>query len=369
MASPTLRGGLPLFSFRGIKVLVHWSFLLLPAWIVISGLSDGVPFMQLLAHVGLVLVVFVCVVVHEFGHALTAQRYGIRTRDITLLPIGGVASLERMPEDPKQEFWITIAGPLMNLLIAALAFLIVAITGVSLFFSDLLLGATTWTNVLSFVIMANITLFLFNLIPAFPMDGGRILRSLLSMRLPRERATDIAAIVGRMFAAGFVIAGIAWGQPFMALVGVFVFFAAGSEARSVRQKARLEGITVGQVMRTRYWSLQQTATVQQAVDELLAGGDSVLLVLDGQRLAGLLIREDLMSALQNGRDHDPLQAIPLRAVPVVAPEEGAHKAFLRMVNEAHPVLPVLSEGRIVGIMEPENLAEYLQVQQAAGRKS
>jgi Zn-dependent protease len=184
MAGPTLRGGLPLFSFRGIKVLVHWSFLLLPAWIIISGLSDGVPFQQLLAHVGLVLVVFICVVVHEFGHALTAQHYGIRTRDITLLPIGGVASLERMPEDPKQEFWITIAGPLMNLIIAALAFLVIAITGVSLFFSDLLLGATTWTSVLSFVLMANLSLFLFNLVPAFPMDGGRILRSLLSMRLP-----------------------------------------------------------------------------------------------------------------------------------------------------------------------------------------
>lgn len=138
----------------------------------------------------------------------------------------------------------------------------------------------------------------------------------------------------------------------MALVGVFVFFAAGSEARSVRQKARLEGITVGQVMRTRYWCVQQTATVQQAVDELLPAG-MVLLVLDGQRLAGLLIREDLMSALQNGRNHDPLQAIPLRVVPVVAPEEGAHKAFQRMVIEGHPVLPVLSEGRIVGIMEPE----------------
>ena len=369
MAGPTLRGGLPLFSFRGIKVLVHWSFLLLPAWIIISGLSDGVPFQQLLAHVGLVLVVFICVVVHEFGHALTAQHYGIRTRDITLLPIGGVASLERMPEDPKQEFWITIAGPLMNLIIAALAFLVIAITGVSLFFSDLLLGATTWTSVLSFVLMANLSLFLFNLVPAFPMDGGRILRSLLSMRLPRERATDIAALVGRLFAAGFVIAGISWGQPFMALIGVFVFFAAGSEARSVRQKARLEGITVGQVMRTRYWSLQGTDTVQRAVDDLLAGGDSVLLVMQGPSLSGILVREDLVGAVESGRQQDVLQALPLRPVPALSPEEGAHKAFQRMVLEGHPVLPVLAEGRVVGIMEPENLAEYLQVQQAARKKA
>jgi CBS domain-containing protein len=274
-----------------------------------------------------------------------------------------------MPEEPRQEFWITAAGPLVNLVIAGLAFIVIAIMGVSMLFGDLFLGATTWTNVLLFIFMANMMLFLFNLLPAFPMDGGRILRSLLSMQLPRERATDIAALVGRIFAAGFVVAGISWGQPFMALVGVFVFFAAGSEARSVRQKARLEGISVGQVMRTRYWSLQGTETVQRAVDELLAGGDSVLLVLDGPSLSGILVREDLVGALESGRQQDVLQALPLRPVPALSPEEGAHKAFQRMVLEGHPVLPVLAEGRVVGIMEPENLAEYLQVQQAGRKKA
>lgn len=364
MAARGLRGGLPLFSFKGIKVLLHWTFLLLPAWIIGSGLANGEPWSEVLARTGLVLIVFVCVVMHEFGHALTARRYGIGTRDITLLPIGGVASLERMPEDPRQEFWITIAGPLVNLVIAALSFTAIAVTGISLFFSDVLLGATSWTNVLMFVFTANLSLFLFNLLPAFPMDGGRILRSVLSMRMPRERATRIAAQVGRLFAVGFVVGGIYLGAPFMAFIGVFVFLAAGAEARSVKQKALLDGITVAQVMRTRFWSMPSTARVQEAVNELLAGGDSTLLVMEGDRLRGLLTREELLAAVAEGRSDQFLNDLPLRQAPLVAPEASAHQSYQRMVIEGHPVLPVVGHDRVVGIMELENLAEYLQVMQA-----
>jgi Zn-dependent protease/CBS domain-containing protein len=366
MAARGLRGGLPLFSFKGIKVLVHWSFLLLPAWIIGSGLANGEPWSEVIAQTGLVLIVFVCVVLHEFGHALTAQRYGIRTRDITLLPIGGVASLERMPEDPRQEFWITIAGPLVNLVIAALSFTAIAATGISLFFSDVLLGATSWTNVLMFVFTANLSLFLFNLLPAFPMDGGRILRSVLSMRMPRERATRIAAQVGRIFAVGFVIGGIFLGAPFMAFIGVFVYLAAGAEARSVKQKAMLDGITVGQVMRTRFWAMPSTAQVQQAVDELLAGGDSTLVIMDGTAFRGLLTREDILGAVAEGKTGLQLAELPLRQALLVAPEASAHESYQRMVLEGHSILPVVSQDRVAGIMELENLSEYLQLMQARG---
>jgi Zn-dependent protease len=322
-----------------------------------------------LGDVGLVLIVFVCVVLHEYGHALTAQRFGINTRDITLLPIGGVASLERMPEDPKQEFWITVAGPMVNLVIAGLAFVVIALSGVTLFFSDLLLGATSWTAVLSFIFVANLSLFLFNLIPAFPMDGGRILRSLLAMRWSRDAATRIAALVGRAFAIGFVVYGLTNGQPFLAFIGIFIFMAAGAEARSVRQQTLLRGIKVGEVMRTRFWSLAGTTTVQQAVEELLAGGDHVLLVMDGHRPLGSLGREDLLQAVQAEKGLAPLSSLPVRQLPVVAPQSGAQDSYQRLMLEGHPILPVVQDERVVGILEPENLAEYLQVMKAGTKRS
>ncbi len=359
-----MKGGLPIFRFRGIRVFVHWTFLILPAWIAYGGYVEGNDLRMILAHIGLVMIVFVCVVLHEFGHALTAQRFGINTRDITLLPIGGVASLERMPEDPKQEFLITAAGPLVNLVIAGIGFLLLAIMGVSLFFSDAMLKASTWTQVLSFIVGSNLLLFLFNLIPAFPMDGGRIFRSLLSMRLPREKATAIAAGLGRVLAIGFVAYGFFDSQPFLALIGVFIFFAAGAEARNVRQQTYLRGIRVHQVMRTRFWQLPAHATVQQAIDDLLAGGDKVLVVMENDRFKGVLQRDDLVKAISEGRSAAMLGDLELGIPPAARPDDPAGPTYQSMMLGSHPILPVIEEDRIVGILEPENLAEYIQVKRS-----
>jgi Zn-dependent protease len=366
MAAPTLKGGLPLFRFRGIRVFVHWTFLILPAWIAFGGITEGRDAATILGHIGLVLIIFFCVILHEFGHALTAQRFGIGTRDITLLPIGGVASLERMPEDPKQEFLITVAGPLVNLVIAGLGFLVIAATGVSLFFSDAMLGAANWTQVLSFIVGANLLLFLFNLIPAFPMDGGRIFRSLLSMKMPRDKATTIAAGLGKVLAIGFVIYGLMYGHPFLALIGVFIFFAAGAEARSVKQQTMLRGIRVREVMRTRFWTMPSEATVQQAIDDLLAGGDRVLVVLDNGYYKGLLQRDDLMQAVTEGRTSAQLNDFNLHIAPPARPDEGAHASYQTMLMGNHPILPVIENGQLIGILEPENLAEFIQLKQARG---
>lgn len=364
-SAPSFKGGLPLFRFRGIRVFVHWSFLILPAWIAISGFMDEMSAADILGRIGLVLIVFLCVVLHEFGHAITAQHYGVRTRDITLLPIGGVANLERMPEEPKQEFWITVAGPLVNLAIATLAFTAIAITGITLMVSDVVLGATTWTNVLVFVFTANLVLFLFNLVPAFPMDGGRILRSLLSMRMPREKATRIAASIGRFFAIGFVFYGLMDGQPFLALIGVFIFLAAGAESRVVQQQAALRGINVAQVMRTRFWSMPHTATVQQAVDELLAGGDHDLVVMQDGGYIGVLTRRDLVQAVSEQRLSSRLHELPLQEIPGIAPTAELNATTLALLAGKHPLVPVIEEGRLLGVLENENLAEFLLLREAA----
>ena len=363
--APTLRGSAALFTFRGIRVYVHWTFLILLGYITYLGLSGGKTGVAILGELALVLIVFICVLMHEFGHALMAQRFGVQTKDITLLPIGGIANLERMPEEPRQEFWITVAGPLVNLVIAGVAFIVIAIMGVSMLFGDLFLGATTWTNVLLFIFGANMMLFLFNLLPAFPMDGGRILRSVLSMRMPRDKATRIAAAVGRFFAIGFVVFGLFNGQPFLALIGVFIFFAAGSEARMVDQQTALRGIQVKDVMRTRFWSMPGSATVQQAVDELLAGGDRDLVLLGpDQAYQGVLTRRDLVKALSDGKSSERLDALPFAAPPSVLPEDAVNKAYQSLLAGQFPLLPVLQDSRLVGVLEPENLTEFLLVKGA-----
>ena len=343
--NPTLSGSASLFTFRGIRVYLPWSFI----------------FLVMLA---MVLMVFVCVVLHEFGHALMAQHYGIHTRDITLLPIGGVANLDRMPEEPQKEFWITVAGPAVNLLIAATALVVLLLLGKPLSLPTDLLTASDVGDVLLMLLVMNMWLFLFNLVPAFPMDGGRIVRSVLGMIMPREKATRIAAFLGRLFALGFILVGLLIGHFFLALIGVFIFFAAGAESRMVQQQAALRGIRVRDVMRTRFWAMPATATVQQAIAELLAGGDHDMLVMEGDALKGVLTRRDLAQALSEGRQEALLGELELRRVPVVLPTTPVNEAYMALLTGQHPLMPVVEHDRVIGVLEPENLAEYLMVKGA-----
>lgn len=367
--APTLSGSAPLFRFRGIGVYMHWTFLLLVGWIIVSGLMQGSALEHALREVLLVLIVFLCVVLHEFGHALTAARYGIRTRDITLLPIGGLASLERMPEDPKQEFFIAIAGPLVNLVIVVVLGAIIGARAVYSALAVPLADASGWIDMGIFTLTANIYLFLFNLVPAFPMDGGRILRAILALWMPRARATALAAGVGRVFALAFIVLAFVWSQPMLAIIGLFVYFAAGAEARGVRTQSVLRGIRVGQVMRTRFWSMPATATVDQAVDGLLAGGDSDLVVTTDGAYTGVLTRRDLIAALREERKELPLAQLVLRKPPALERDADAARAFNQLVMERLPLLPVVADGRLVGVLDAENLTEYLMVREASASSS
>ena len=368
MAGLLSSGALPLFSFRGIAVRLHWSFALLPAYVLYSDLRDGDTWGSIAMHLGMVGITFACVVLHEFGHALTARRYGIGTKAITLLPIGGVAALERMPEEPRQEFWITVAGPAVNLAIALLAVLLIAALGLTAFFTDLFLGgASAFTNLLLFLAAINVWLFLFNLIPAFPMDGGRILRSALALRMPRVKATRIAANLGRAVAIGGMAYGLLQGEPMLALVGFFVFTAAGAEARQAEQREGLRGITVKQVMRTLFWSTGASTTVRQAAQQLLQGGDKAVVVvgLDGQP-QGVLHKRDIIHAVEAGHADLRLVDLPPRTAPVIAPHDDAHECVQRMLQSGLPLLPVVQDRRLVGVLELENLDEYLKLRRAQG---
>jgi Zn-dependent protease len=349
---------LSLFAFKGIRVQLHWSFPLLIIWVAATALMGGMRPVLALQQVAYVLVLFACVVLHEFGHALTAMRYGIRTRNITLYPIGGVASLERIPEKPAQELAVALAGPAVNLVIATVVGLLLWATGHAVLLAEP--GERVGLGALAAVVVAgNIGLLLFNLVPAFPMDGGRVLRALLALRMDRVRATRIAAMLGRIIAVGFIIAALYWKQPVLGLIGLFVILGASAEKQLVETQGALRGVRVRDVMRTRFWTLPPEALVQQAADELLAGGDHHLVVVEHGRFVQVVPRSAIIAAVQAGRQADAVGALPGAAPVAVSPDAIVNDAMVRMNDEAQVPLPVVEAGRLVGILEMDNLSEYV----------
>lgn len=280
-----MRGSLFLGRVFGIKVLMHFTFLLIFVYIVYSGYRQHLTLNEILFQCELTLAVFGCVLVHEFGHALSARRYGINTSKIVLLPIGGVAQLDRMPEKPKQELVVTIAGPMMNVIIAGILFVVSAfryplyqIRSLD-FVSSHFLPSLMWINVM---------LFLFNLIPAYPMDGGRILRALLAFRFSYITSTRIAARLGQLFALGIIAAGLYIGHYIWIPLGLFVGIAAEMELRMVVRKYKFKGHTVSDAMDIHFTVLQPLMTISDAEEIIKETGAESFLVMDEGMAAGVI---------------------------------------------------------------------------------
>ena len=355
------RSVLELFRFKGIRVRVHWSFALLIGWVLFAGVAGGMDRAHLLQEVAFVLLIFTCVVLHEFGHALTALRFGIRTRDITLLPIGGVASLERIPEKPGQELVVAIAGPAVNLVIGSVLALLLVLIGSPVLMLDPAQNPTGLIALLQGLVMANGALLLFNLIPAFPMDGGRVLRALLAYTMDRVKATRIAAIAGRICALGFLLIAFWYKQPMLGLIALFVFAGGTAEQKMVETQHALRTVRVRDVMRTRYWTMAYDRTVQDAADELLAGGDHVLFLTRNGAFERAIPRANLIAAVQQGQQRLALSEVA-GTVPVnVAPDMIAKEAYTLLTGQPLSMLPVVEQGRLVGVLEADNLAEYIEL--------
>lgn len=357
------RRSLVLLRYKGIALRIHWSFYLLVGWVLFSTIAQGLTAAQVLQQLLYVIAIFCCVVLHEYGHALMAIRYGIRTRDITLLPVGGVARLERIPEAPREELFIALAGPMVNLVIAGLVLLCTLVLGTS---TPLVVLAhdTGPGPFVRFVFIANLALFLFNLIPAFPMDGGRVLRALLAWRMDRVRATRIASITGRIFAVIFAVIGLLQQQPFLFLIGLFVFAGASAELDMVKARSALTGSLVRDVMRTRFWSLPYQATVREAADGLLAGGDHVLVVTDDGRSPKIVARAAIIAAMKEGDPTRPVGELEGQEPRPLTPDQAARSAYDQLLGGPSVWIPVLENGRVVGVVEPDNLAEYQELRSA-----
>ena len=345
----------------GIRVELHVTFLLLVGWIALTqGLFTGEP-RHAIAAVALLLTVFACVVLHELGHALTARRYGIRTRDITLLPIGGVARLERMPDKPTQEIVVAIAGPAVNVAIIAL---LVALMGA---FQHPLALADFRGGLLETLVFVNLLLVLFNLIPAFPMDGGRVLRALLALKLPYVRATRIASVVGQGFALLFGVAGLFMNNIMLVFVALFVFLAAAEERTLVQTRTSLTGLPVRAAMITEFHWLDIADPLRRAVEFLMAGSQQDFPVLRGDRLAGMLRRTDLILALQRHGIDTPVGEVIQSDFRYAEASDPLEDVVMRMRGSDHAALPVLDEDRLVGLVTADNVGDLLLVRAALRR--
>jgi Zn-dependent protease len=350
-------------QIAGIGIFMHWTFLLLIGWIVLMHIQQGDSLATAFEGVGFVLAIFGCVVLHELGHALTARRFGIRTRDITLLPIGGVARLERMPDKPMQEFWVAIAGPAVNVLIAAVLLVIVLLGGLEpMRESFVLVGG----NFLVKLLLVNIYLVLFNLLPAFPMDGGRVLRALLALRLDYARATRIAASIGQAMAIGFAIFAL-FRNPLLLFIALFVYLGAEAEAQAAEQRVLFRGATVRDAMLTRFRVLTENDTLTTAIDELLAGSQQDFPVVSEEQIVGLLSRDRLFRALSEGGREARVGDVMRRDCTVVQDTEPLEDAVRRMKEGACPMLPVLQASRVIGMLSMENIGEWATVQAALRR--
>src|SRR2546422_120563 len=353
---------LPIFRIAGIQLRIHVTFLLLIGWLAFGYYAEGGS-AAALGRVIFILLLFVCVVLHEFGHALAAKAFGINTPDITLLPIGGVARLERMPEKPTQELVIALDGRMVNVVIALG---LVVVGGSQAFLNPSTLEGS---GLIAQLLTINILLLLFNLLPAFPMDGGRVLRALLATRLSYARATQIAASIGQGCAFVFGFIGL-FSNPFLLFIALFVYIGASQEAALAQMRDVSRRFPVSSAMVREFRSLPESATLEEAVDALLATSQHDFPVLnEAGKVAGILTRHDLIAALRKNDPAIRVGDVMRRDIPTVTTGTRFEEAF-RIMQECNcPAVPVPdSMKRLVGLLTPENVSELMMVQSALPRR-
>ncbi len=342
----------------GSELRVHVTFFLLLAWVGFAAYSNGgLP--AAIENLIFVLALFACVVAHEFGHALMARRYGIKTPDITLLPIGGLARLERMPEKPMQEVWVALAGPAVNIVI----WIILVALGAGMPLETMAQIDTTGPSLLNRLAYINLLLAAFNMIPAFPMDGGRVFRALLCLKMDRVKATRVAAMSGQAVAVAFGFWGLSTGNAILVLIAVFVFVAASSESQDVAMRSVARRVLARDAMITEFHALSPTDTLATAAQAVIHTTQHEFPVLDAQGvLLGFVTRGRLFAALaDDGPRSEPATSIMVTDIPQVQLTSGL-ETVLEALHKGAPAIAVCTQaGHLVGYITRENIGELMVI--------
>jgi Zn-dependent protease/CBS domain-containing protein len=353
-------------SFRigrafGIDVKVHWTFFLLLAFFGYLGYQETGSLANSLVTSAIIVALFVCVLLHEFGHSLVAQRLGLEVPDITLLPIGGIARLKSLPENPWDEVKIAIAGPLVNVVLAPFFFAGALVFGADLSSPVDIIRVSSFGQILAYLGFINVALVVFNLIPAFPMDGGRVLRGLLATRLGPVRATDISSAVGQFFAAAFFLIGLLGGSILLALIAVFIFFGAGGEAQMVRQRELMRGLLVSDVMgsRRRTETVSPYHTFGQVLDMVIHGYQEDFPVVDESgSLVGMITRNEIMAAAHSPDRYASVRDVMKTEFPTISPDADLFTDGARILQESGlRALPVVKAGDLVGMLTMDDIGQ------------
>src|ERR671913_520782 len=352
-------GSFTIGRFSGIDVRVHWTFFLLLAFFAFSGYQASGSLLGALTATLTIVALFICVLLHEFGHSLVAQRLGLDIHSITLLPLGGVSNLESLPEKPSDEVKITLAGPLVNVVLAPIFFgvglLFGAVPGIP---SDLFTGVGSVGQFFFYLGYLNVVLAVFNLLPAFPLDGGRILRALLATRLGALRATEISSRVGQLFAFAFFLIGLLGGNFLLALVAVFIFFGANGEAQMVRQRELTRGLSVSEVRgsKPRTETVTPSHTFGQVLDSVIHGYQEDFPVLDESgKLVGMITREEIMAAAHSPERYSSVRELMKTDVPTIPPQADLFEDALPILQQSGlRALPVTENGELIGMLTIED---------------
>ncbi len=351
---------LRLATISGIPLRLHVTFLLILIYYAVVGIGTGSGGTLVLFLMG----VFACVALHEYGHSLVAQRLGYTVRDIMLYPIGGVASIEGTPR-ARHELVIAVAGPAVNVVIALILGTVLAARPGGLagnFTTDALFSRG---DLLHRLLVANVMLVLFNMIPAFPMDGGRVLRAALSLKLGRRRATSIAAGVGQLVAIGLGILGFRYGQFSLMLIAVFVYFGAGQENQAEQGREIVEGVPVESAMVRQFETLQVGDSLKRAAEVLLATSQQDFPVTFGEDVVGVLSRQSLLRGLAQSGETAYVSGVMSREVMIVRPDDPLDDVLMRPNGVQHAPVLVMENGRLVGMLTADNLMEFLTLRQIA----
>jgi stage IV sporulation protein FB len=353
---------LRLFRVKGIDVKVHLTFVLILIWAAYRwGVGMNLGSRGALFGVVVILLLFGCVTIHELAHSLTAIRFGGKVREITLLPIGGISQMEEMPTKPKQELIMSLAGPMTNFVIAGLLILAASLFkipfGLSAEALSKVLGSVTWPGLVSYLAISNIVLGVFNLLPAYPMDGGRVLRSLLALRMSHARATVLAVQIGQGLAWLLGLFGVLSGAWTLVIIAIFIYLGAGQEGKAIEVKDVLDGLRVSQAMTREVQTLRPDSPIGEAVDKILHGLQADFPVVEGGRLVGFLTATEIVGAL---KEYGPAVAVEMamrRDVPTVGPDEPLFEAQQRMGRARLRAIPVIKGERLEGLLSAQDVGE------------